>query len=169
MLVLLAGYPKRSNMPDKPDKSLLFADCEGRRHRIQIWLGASGWAFRIFEGARIVGRLDATATSTELHVGDLLVHDGTAAVRRELGGFASRFCRWLKLPERNWRERGLGAAMLEAAIAEARLHEMIRIHGIVVEDPEDRLKRFYMRHGFTIIPPDDQPIHRAMYGISMNL
>jgi len=113
--------------------------------------------------------LRGTVNSTELLIGDLLIHDGTSAVGRELGEATPWWLQWAKFPERNWQKQGLGSAMLEFAVSMGRERGLEKIRGNVVEDCEGRLKRFYIRNGFTIMPPDDPEFPYAIYAILMTL
>jgi|GEM_PF-3749589 len=156
-------------MGDKPDKTLLIVDQYQTSHQLEAFFERASWIFHVRNRGGKIGRLRGSAASTNLLIGDILIHDGTPAISNELGNVPSVWRRLFRLPERNWQNRGLGSAMLKFAISEARERGLKSISGSVVEDSHGRLERFYVRHGFSIVAAAQPPLPNALYGISMVL
>lgn len=84
-----------------------------------------------------------------LELADLVIFEQAIVFRRG----CLRYIPFLRQPQQNFRHLGLGAAMLEYVIAQAKELGMKGIYGEVTHDDATKtpyLIEWYQRHGFTI-------------------
>ncbi len=107
-------------------------------------------AVLIWEKA-IIGRIQyVIEPSDTLNLGNIEIFEDPILPRNSL--WSLRPC---QRPHRNFRQLGLGSAMLEYVIVQAQLLGVERITGYIILDDASKtpyLAEFYRRHGFNVVP-----------------
>jgi N-acetylglutamate synthase-like GNAT family acetyltransferase len=103
-------------------------------------------------------------------IGDILIRDGVIHAPEHLG---AALLRLLVEPKPiDYRRRGLGTHLLQFAIKKARQRGIMRICGSLTQkdiNNNPNLVKWYEKHGFEILPPSQENIENAVFGISLNL
>ena len=103
-------------------------------------------------------------------IGDILIRDGVIHAPEHLG---AALLRLLVEPKPiDYRRRGLGTHLLQFAIKKARQRGIKRICGSLTQkdiNNNPNLVKWYEKHGFEILPPSQENIENAVFGISLNL
>jgi len=137
------GTEERLNVSDSLEHS----------YQLQLFENGSGWSAKVFDVDTLAGQIHCLNQGDALFLGDLHV---LRAATRPIQGLA-RLRGWLGLPTRgrieNYRNRGLGSALLNLVINRARAHGFRRVIGRLApidlkEDP--KLPDWYRRRGFQI-------------------
>jgi GNAT superfamily N-acetyltransferase len=103
-------------------------------------------------------------------IGDILIRDGVIHAPEHLG---AALLRLLVEPKPiDYRRRGLGTHLLQFAIKKAHQRGIKRICGSLTQkdiNNNPNLVKWYEKHGFEILPPSQENIENAVFGISLNL
>jgi N-acetylglutamate synthase-like GNAT family acetyltransferase len=72
----------------------------------------------------------------------------------------------------DYRRRGLGTHLLKFAIKKARQRGIKRIYGSLTQEDinnNPNLIKWYKKHGFEILPPSQENLENAVFGICLKL
>jgi GNAT superfamily N-acetyltransferase len=145
---------------------------QGREYRLQV----NGYEDSYFIAKLLyrnseVGRLEGVLYPPDkLVIGDILIRDDVIHTPEHLG---AALLRLLVEPKSiDYRRRGLGTHLLQFAIKKARQRGIKRIYGSLTQkdiNNNPSLVKWYKKYGFEILPPSQENIENAVFGISLDL
>jgi ribosomal protein S18 acetylase RimI-like enzyme len=103
-------------------------------------------------------------------IGDIIINTDVIHAPPHLGAVLWEFV--VKPKPIDYRRMVLGTHLLQFAIKKARQHGIKRIYGSLTQEDinnNPNLVKWYKKHGFEILPPSQENIENAVFGISMNL
>src|SRR4028118_885751 len=103
-------------------------------------------------------------------IGDIIIHSDVIHAPPHLGAALLRLL--VKPKPMDYRRRGLGTHLLKFAIKKARQRGIKRICGSLTQkdiNNNPNLVKWYKKHGFEILPPSQENIENAVFGISLDL
>jgi hypothetical protein len=140
---------------------LWITDKRGGRLRV-VWLADDRlWIFRVFDRAKFAARANCLVERSRLKLGDL---EAFERVQSPIRNWGHSFIRKIfGEPNLNYRNRGIGSALLGLIIQLAKEHRMAVFVGNF--GPEDLkanpdLPNWYRRRGFTILEGGDFGVGR---------
>jgi GNAT superfamily N-acetyltransferase len=151
---------------------MIICDSQGREYRLQVNGDEDSYfiAKLLYRNSE-VGRLHCVLSPPDkLMIGDIIIHSDVIHAPEHLG---TALLRLLVEPKPiYYRRRGLGTHLLEFAIKEARQRGIKRIYGSLTEEDisnNPNLVKWYEKYGFEILPPSQENIENAVFGISLDL
>ena len=151
---------------------MIICDRQGREYRLQVnGEEDSYFLAKLLHRNREVGRLQCVLSPPDrLMIGDIIIHSDVIHAPDHLG---AALLRWLVKPKPiDYRRRGLGTHLLQFAIKKARQRGIKRICGSLTQEDinnNPNLVKWYEKHGFEILPPSQENIENAVFGISLDL
>ena len=151
---------------------MIIRDRQGREYRLQVNGDEDSYfiAKLLYRNSE-VGRLHCVLSPPDkLMIGDILIHDDVIHAPPHLGAVLWEFV--VKPKPIDYRRRGLGTHLLQFAIKKARQRGIKRICGSLTQEDinnNPNLVKWYKKHGFEILPPSQENIENAVFGISLNL
>jgi ribosomal protein S18 acetylase RimI-like enzyme len=151
---------------------MIVRDRQGREYRLQV----NGDEDQYFTAKLLyrnseVGRLQCVLYPPDkLVIGDILIHNDVIHTPLHLGAVLWGFV--VKPKPINYRRIGLGTHLLQFAIARARQRGVRRICGSLTQkdiNNNPNLVKWYKKHGFEIVPPSQENIENAVFGICLDL
>lgn len=118
-----------------------------------------------------VGRLQCVLYPPDkLVIGDIVINSDVIHAPEHLGAALLR--RLAKPKPIDYRRMGLGTHLLLFAIKKARQRGIKRICGSLTQEDinnNPNLVKWYKKHGFEILPPSQENLENAVFGISLDL
>ncbi|MEG4248633.1 GNAT family N-acetyltransferase [Microcoleus sp. Pol10D4] len=151
---------------------MIIRDRQGREYRLQVDADEDQYfTAKLLYRNREVGRLQCVLYPPDkLVIGDILIHSDVIHAPEHLG---AALLRQLVEPKPiDYRRRGLGTHLLQFAIEKARQRGIKRIYGSLTQEDitnNPNLIKWYQKHGFEILPPSQENIENAVFGISLDL
>ena len=154
------------------NEQMIIHDSQRREYRLQVNGDEDSYfiAKLLYRNSE-VGRLEGVLYPPDkLVIGDILIRDDVIQAPEHLG---AALLRLLVEPKPiDYRRRGLGTHLLQFAIKKARQRGIKRICGSLTQEDinnNPNLVRWYKTHGFEILPPSQENIENAVFGISLDL
>lgn len=119
---------------------------------VQCYFGAVAFNICVLNNGQRIAYLRGACDDRRLLLGDLLVDEGNSP---EFSRRRSLFS-WHRYRSKNWRGRGIGPALIEIALEEARSRGLQTAEGNVATRDSDAfpgLRDFYEKLGFKITDP----------------
>ena len=151
---------------------MIIRDRQGREYRLQVNGDEDSYFIaKLLYCNSEVGRLHCVLYPPDnLMIGDIIIHSDVIHAPEHLG---AALLRWVVEPKPiDYRRRGLGTHLLEFAIKKARQRGIKRIYGSLTQEDINNtpnLVKWYKKHGFEILPPSQEKIENAVFGISLDL
>jgi len=151
---------------------MIIRDHQGREYRLQVNGDEDSYflAKLLYRNSE-VGRLQCVLYPPDkLVIGDILIRDDVIHAPEHLGVALLRLLVEPKLID--YRHRGLGTHLLQFAIKKAHERGIKRICGSLTQEDinnNPNLVKWYEKHGFEILPPSQENIENAVFGISLDL
>ena len=156
----------------KNSDRIIVRDRQGREYRLQVnGDGDSYLIAKLLYRNSEVGRLECVLSPPDkLMIGDIIIRDDVIHAPPHLG---AAFLRLLVKPKpMDYRRMGLGTHLLQFAIKKARQGGIKQICGSLTQEDinnNPNLVKWYKKHGFEIVPPSQENIENAVFGISLDL
>jgi GNAT superfamily N-acetyltransferase len=151
---------------------MIICDSQDREYRLQVDPEEDSYfiAKLLYRNSE-VGRLHCVLSPPDkLMIGDIIIHSDVIHAPPHLGAVLLRLL--VKPKPMDYRRRGLGTHLLKFAIKKARQRGIKRIYGSLTQEDinnNPNLVKWYKKHGFEILPPSQENIENAVFGISLNL
>jgi GNAT superfamily N-acetyltransferase len=154
------------------NEQMIIHDSQRREYRLQVNGDEDSYfiAKLLYRNSE-VGRLHCVLYPPDkLMIGDLIIHSDVIHAPEHLG---AALLRLLVEPKPiDYRRMGLGTHLLQFVIKKARQRGIKRIYGSLAQEDinnNPNLVRWYKKHGFEILPPSQENIENAVFGISLDL
>ncbi|WP_333265830.1 GNAT family N-acetyltransferase [Microcoleus sp. S36a_B3] len=147
-------------------------DSQGREYRLQVNGDEDSYfiAKLLYRNSE-VGRLEGVFYPPDkLMIGNLIIYSDVIHAPEHLGAALLRLV--VKPKPIDYRRMGLGTHLLKFAIKKARQRGIKRIYGSLTQkdiNNNPNLVRWYKKYGFEILPPSQENIENAAFGISLDL
>ncbi|MEG4575376.1 GNAT family N-acetyltransferase [Microcoleus sp. N3A4] len=151
---------------------MIVRDSQGREYRLQVnGDGDSYFIAKLLYRNSTVDSLQCVLYPPDkLVINDIIIHSDVIHAPEHLG---AALLRWVVEPKPiDYRRRGLGTHLLQFAIKKARQRGIKRICGSLTQEDINNnptLVKWYKKHGFEILPPSQENIENAAFGISLDL
>ncbi|MEG3973514.1 GNAT family N-acetyltransferase [Microcoleus sp. herbarium8] len=151
---------------------MIIHDSQGREYRLQVNEDEDSYfiAKLLYRNSE-VGRLHCVLSPPDkLMIGDIIIHSDVIHAPEHLGATLLRLV--VEPKPIDYRRRGLGTHLLKFAIKKARQRGIKRIYGSLTQEDINNnpsLVKWYKKYGFEILPPSQENIENAVFGISLDL
>jgi ribosomal protein S18 acetylase RimI-like enzyme len=154
------------------NEQMIIHDSQGQEYRLQVNEDEDSYFIaKLLYRNHEVGRLEGVLYPPDkLMIGDILIRDDVIHATPHLGVVLWEFV--VKPKPINYRRRGLGTHLLQFAIKKARQRGIKRIYGSLTQEDINNnpsLVKWYKKYGFEILPPSQENIENAVFGISLDL
>jgi len=154
------------------NEQMIIHDSQGREYRLQVNEDEDSYfiAKLLYRNSE-VGRLHCVLSPPDkLMIGDIIIHSDVIHAPEHLGATLLRLV--VEPKPIDYRRRGLGTHLLKFAIKKARQRGIKRIYGSLTQEDINNnpsLVKWYKKYGFEILPPSQENIENAVFGISLDL
>ncbi|MEG3900058.1 GNAT family N-acetyltransferase [Microcoleus sp. SVA1_B6] len=151
---------------------MIIRDRQGREYRLQVNGDENSYFIaKLLYRNSAIGMLQCVLYPPDkLEIGDILIRDDVIHTPEHLG---AALLRLLVEPKPiDYRRRGLGTHLLQFAIKKARQRGIKRICCSLTQkdiNNNPNLVKWYKKHGFEILPPSQENLENAAFGISLDL
>jgi GNAT superfamily N-acetyltransferase len=154
------------------NERMIICDRQGREYRLQVDPDEDQYftAKLLYRNSAIGSLQCVLYPPDKLVIGDILIRDDVIHAPEHLGAALLRLL--VKPKPMDYRRRGLGTHLLQFAIKKARQRGIKRIYGSLTQEDinnNPNLVKWYKKHGFEILPPSQENIENAVFGISLDL
>jgi len=160
------------NSSENSARVIIVPDRQGQEYRLQVNGDEDSYfiAKLLYRNSEVVRLEGVFYRPDKLVIGDIIIHSDVIHAPPHLG---AAFLRLLVKPKPiDYRRRGLGTHLLQFAIKKARQRGIKQIYGSLTQEDinnNPNLVKWYKKYGFEILPPSQENIENAVFGISLDL